>query len=73
MVLISAFAMAGCGVKTTSSPRDYCLIAKPIYIGDADKLTDKTAEQIFEHDCTGQKLCGWGGKRAAEVCQRKVR
>ncbi|QJI52256.1 putative Rz1 protein [Cronobacter phage JC01] len=67
------FAMAGCAAPTTveTNPRDFCLVAKAIYIGDGDKLTDKTAEQIYSHDCTGQRLCGWGGKRAAEVCSRK--
>lgn len=45
-------------------------MANAIYIGKDDVLTDKTAEQIYTHDCTGQRLCGWGGKRAAEVCSR---
>lgn len=65
--------MAGCGTNATSKdpdPRDFCLVAKAIYIGKDDQLTDKTAEQIYTHDCTGQRLCGWGGKRAAEVCSR---
>ena len=71
-MLTVAFVMAGCAEKTTTTPdpRDFCLVAKAIYIGEDDKLTDKTAEQIYTHDCTGQRLCGWGGKRAAEVCAR---
>lgn len=68
--LISVFGMAGCGNQTTTEPRDFCLVANAIYIGKDDVLTDKTAEQIYTHDCTGQRLCGWGGKRAAEVCSR---
>lgn len=72
--LIAVFVMVGCAnqtPKSETSPRDFCLVASAIYIGDADKLTDKTAEQIYNHDCTGQRLCGWGGERAAEVCSRK--
>ena len=72
-MLTVASVMAGCVTKPTSKdpdPRDFCLVAKAIYFGKDDVLTDKTAEQIYTHDCTGQRLCGWGGKRAAEVCSR---
>lgn len=69
-MLISAFAMAGCAETERTEARDFCQVAKAIYIGKDDVLTDKTAEQIYTHDCTGQRLCGWGGKRAAEVCSR---
>lgn len=63
--------MAGCvKTETRTDARDFCLVGKAIYIGEDDVLTDKTAEQIYTHDCTGQRLCGWGGKRAAEVCSR---
>lgn len=51
-------------------PRDFCLVGSAIYIGEEDQLTDKTAEQILSHNCTGQRLCGWGGKKAAEVCTK---
>lgn len=74
VMLIAVLGLVGCGTMVKDKqpdPMDFCLVAKAIYIDNDDVLTDKTAEQIYTHDCTGQRLCGWGGKRAAEVCSRK--
>lgn len=65
-LVIVAFALVGC-VKTISPP-SFCSVAKPIYIGEDDVFTDKTADQLLGHNCLGQRLCGWGGDAGRRSC-----
>ena len=59
--LISAVTLplllTGCGTNGTVTGD--CAWAEPIYIGDADDLTDETARQILAHNQTGAEICGW--------------
>jgi hypothetical protein len=34
-------------------------VARAIYIGEEDVLSDQTARQILTHDEIGERLCGW--------------
>lgn len=34
-------------------------MARPIYIGAEDQLTDSTARQILMHNELGARLCKW--------------
>lgn len=63
-VLLTSFVVTGCATtKTPPANPDYCAVAKPLYIGKDDVITDATARDILEHNKTGQKLCGWGRKK----------
>jgi len=35
-------------------------VAVAIYVGEEDVLSDKTADQILEHNMVGKRLCHWG-------------
>lgn len=38
---------------------EFCAVAKPIYLAQADDLTVETLKEIIGHNETGRKLCGW--------------
>jgi len=40
-----------------------CDWTRPIYVEEADVLTDSTAQAILAHNRAGAKLCGWKPKR----------
>jgi hypothetical protein len=40
---------------------DFCMVSMPIFIGEADVLTDRTARQILTHNELGARLCDWPG------------
>lgn len=65
LVILSALilpaALMGCVTTTslsapTSAP--FCQAAQPIRWSARD--TDKTIEQVKEHNAVGRELCGWG-------------
>jgi hypothetical protein len=68
-LLLLSCTMSGCGLLGTSEDQlpdptkavapDFCAIAKPIYVTKTDVFADATAQQILQHNKTGQKLCGW--------------
>lgn len=64
-VVIACFAMTGCVTNDVpvSDVAGFCDNARPIYIGRADVLTDKTADQILAHNLVGSRLCDWGRRR----------
>lgn len=51
-------AVSGC-VKRIDPAPSFCAVARAIYIGDEDVLSDQTARQILTHDEIGERLCGW--------------
>lgn len=63
-LLISSSAMTGCATEPLVAMPSFCAVAKPIYIGRDDALTDQTARQLLEHNLTGKALCDWKPKTA---------
>ncbi|WPK20207.1 hypothetical protein [Salmonella phage SD-11_S17] len=59
--------MVGC-VKTVNNP-SFCQTARPIYVGEDDIFSTKTADQVLFHNCLGQRLCGWGGEDGERSCR----
>ena len=57
-VLLLASSAIGCA--RSSPPPAFCAVALPIYVAEEDQFTDKTADQILEHNLIGQRLCKWG-------------
>ena len=57
-VLVIASNVSGCAVS--SPPPAFCAVAVPIYVAEEDQFTDKTADQILEHNLVGKRLCRWG-------------
>lgn len=57
-VLVIASSVTGCA--SHSPPPAFCAVAAPIYVAQEDVFTDKTAEQVLEHNLIGQRLCRWG-------------
>lgn len=57
MLLGSLTLLAGCGA--TGAGTDPCGAWRPIYVSQADVLTDGTARQISSHNEAGRRLCGW--------------
>lgn len=62
---LTVFLLSGCssgGLET----RDFCKLAKPIYVGKPDYFSDQTARQILSHNELGKALCKWsnGANRA---------
>lgn len=57
--------IAGCASREINAdqvplpPPDYCALARPIYIGEEDTLSDETARQILAHNLLGERLCKW--------------
>lgn len=51
-------AVSGCVKKIDPAP-SFCVVARAIYVGDDDVLSDQTARQILTHDEIGERLCGW--------------
>jgi len=43
---------------TAAKNSDFCLIAEPITVEDADVLTDYTAYMITRHNCALEEWCG---------------
>ncbi len=58
VVLLLASSAIGCA--SHSPPPAFCAVAAPIYVAQEDVFTDKTAEQVLEHNLIGQRLCRWG-------------
>lgn len=58
VVLLLASSAIGCA--RSSPPPAFCAVALPIYVAEEDQFTDKTADQILEHNLIGQRLCKWG-------------
>jgi hypothetical protein len=56
-LFLAATLASGCASDGPAA--DFCLIARPITIEDADVVTDTTARQLLEHNETGARLCGW--------------
>lgn len=56
--LMISFAVSGCVNKIDPAP-SFCAVARAIYIGEEDVLSDQTARQILTHDEIGERLCGW--------------
>jgi len=55
-----ALALSGCSsLGAETQTRDFCRLAKPIYVGKPDYFTDQTARQILGHNELGHSLCGW--------------
>lgn len=54
MIMIS---ISGC--SQTSPENSFCDKAKPIYLDKADKLSEETKREIYEHFKVGEDLCGW--------------
>lgn len=66
--LLTSFAVIGCAAQPTQtrvekeiavSKPGFCENALPIYVNEADVITDDTAKQILVHNKTGRKLCEW--------------
>lgn len=58
VALLLGLNVSGCAVS--SPPPAFCAVAVPIYVAEEDQFTDKTADQILEHNLVGQRLCKWG-------------
>lgn len=58
VALLMSCAVSGC-VKRIDPAPSFCAVARAIYIGDDDVLSDQTARQILTHDEIGERLCGW--------------
>ncbi|WP_373445530.1 hypothetical protein [Salmonella enterica] len=58
VALTICFAVSGCVERINPAP-SFCSVARAIYIGEEDVLTDETARQIATHDEIGERLCGW--------------
>lgn len=54
--------LPGCASLGTRASADFCLVAEPVVIDEADILTDETAKQIEDGICRGVKLCDWDPK-----------
>ena len=52
--------LGGCVHPSTTAAKnsDFCLIAEPITVEDADVLTDYTAYMITRHNCALEEWCG---------------
>ncbi len=65
LTVLPALLLVGCGLCPTKDdpvPAVYdtsCSGVKPIYISQADELTQGTADQIIGHNKWGQQKCGW--------------
>jgi hypothetical protein len=44
-----------------------CVAFHPIYIHPGDKLTTRTANELWTHNETGTKLCQWARKRSPSL------
>jgi len=54
---LSALVLSGCSSSGLET-RDFCKLAKPIYVGKPDYFSDQTARQILGHNETWVSLCG---------------
>lgn len=57
VALLLGLNVSGCAVS--SPPPAFCAVAVPIYVAEEDQFTDKTADQILEHNLVGKRLCRW--------------
>lgn len=57
--LLLGSSVTGCASRN-SPPPEFCAVAVAIYVGEEDVLSDKTADQILEHNMVGKRLCHWG-------------
>lgn len=57
LLLASLTLLVGCA--SGGAGTDPCGAWRPIYVSQADALTDGTARQILAHNETGRRLCGW--------------
>jgi len=60
VALLVSFAASGCATREPVG-NDFCMVSMPIFIGEADVLTDRTARQILTHNELGARLCDWPG------------
>lgn len=58
MLLLMSYALAGCASREPVGS-EFCIVSLPIFIGERDVLTDKTARQILTHNELGVRLCDW--------------
>ena len=58
MALVTVLASAGCAQRSAIDT-EFCQVARPIFIGEADELTELTAWQIERHNEIGAARCGW--------------
>lgn len=59
-MLLLSFAASGCAIREPVG-NDFCMVSVPIFIEQADVLTDRTARQILAHNELGARLCDWPG------------
>jgi len=57
ILIVLIMLLSACAPNGRAS--DFCAVAKPIYIEDADVFTEATAREILIHNETGAKICGW--------------
>lgn len=61
-MMLAGLLLTGCETTTDSGATDAlrvaCMSFVPIRWSKLD--TDKTLEQVREHNAAGKKLCGWG-------------
>lgn len=66
MVCLLVLPVTGCGAIGARTERTEiitvdtsCTRFRPVYVTDADILTDKTAEVILKNNEAGAAKCGW--------------
>ncbi len=52
---LTALLLSGCAA--TGQGTEYCALARPIFIGRADALTQRTAEAVLKHNETWAETC----------------
>ena len=56
---LAALSLTACTTSGPASPDTFCLIAKPIYFGPSDRLSERTTRAIVSHNEKGAALCNW--------------
>lgn len=54
MLCLMALPLMSC---SATGGGDYCLIYKPVFVSDQDRLTDATARQVLENNLVWRRIC----------------
>ena len=54
-------ALSACATTPPAPASDFCLIAEPIRLTDAEwaALSEQSAGAILRHNAAGEAVCGW--------------
>ena len=57
LLTLSVALLTGCAHRSGTVVSDFCMIDKPISIGNADVLTEQTALEIEAHNWMHERMC----------------